>query len=109
MRKEDARDVTVIIASAIGIVAGHALRDRPSDTAPPGSAPADGAPSSDAGPLVDLSSLFATTTLARNIGERAGLRPDNVVGHAAVAFATAAGLTYFADSLKPFIPGLKRR
>ncbi|RIL09169.1 hypothetical protein DCC79_11825 [bacterium] len=111
MRREHQRDLVIILSSLLGVAAGRALRDmdRGVPPGPVGTSEAGRARSAgeeDAAPLVTAPALFAATTLSRRFGEQLALRTDNLAGHAALAFAVAAGLTYFADTLRRYIPGL---
>jgi len=118
MTRADQRDVVLIAASLTGVVVGRWLRDARSPTPPSTEGPALTASSAAAGasaigpsvpapPLVGVSSLFAAATLSRQIGQRLSIGTENIAGHAVLAFAISAGLTYYADTLARYLPGLR--
>jgi hypothetical protein len=115
MKPEYTRDVVVIMASLFGIIAGHELRQlHISPASPAEGMPPHGTQSPEArhasappDPLIGVSSLFAASTLTLRVGEHLRVPQDNLAAEAALAFGVAAGLTYFTDALRRYIPGLK--
>ncbi len=103
----------IILGSLLGVAAGRVLRDmdRGVPPSPVGARGATGVAASagtdgEVAPLVTAPALLAATTLARRFGERIAPDADNLIGQAVLAFAIGAGLTYFADTLRRYIPGL---
>lgn len=130
MTRDDKRDLVMIGASLLGVAVGGILDDLRSDAKPASDPSADPAGSragvpiaTDAAgvtapepatvarslPLVNAPALLTAATLSRRIGEQAGLAPDRLWLNALVAFGVGACLTYFADSVARFLPGLRTR
>ena len=127
MTREDKRDLVMIGASLLGVAVGGILDDLRGDAKPsPAPRPdsADPSPSSTGGPaaddaakaeawggrsgsLVSAPALLTAATLSRRLGEQAGLAPDRLWLNALIAFGVGACLTYFADSVTRFVPGLR--
>ena len=102
MTRNDKRDIAIIGASLLGVVVGSILDERRRGDKPR-------VPDEEAGtqPLINLPALMTASTISRKIGDSAGVSEQSILRQALVAFCTGLALTYFADVVRQFLPGLR--
>lgn len=90
-------DMLMVVSGLIGIVLGHVMRRRTLSPEERARASFDG---------VGVSSLIATPALARAASDVLRVERDDVRAQASLSFATGALLTFFADDIGRYVPGL---
>jgi hypothetical protein len=96
-----ARDeLLMVVSGLIGIVFGHIVRRK-------SMAPEQRATARYSG--IGVASMTATPALARAAGDVLGVERDDVRVQASLTFATGALLTFFADDIGRYVPGLPSR
>jgi len=90
-------ELVMLVSGLLGIVVGHMLRRSTMSPERRAAARFD---------RIGVSSLIATPALARTFGDLLQIEQDDERAQASLSFATGAVLTFFAEDVGRYLPGL---